>query len=860
MNLKSLSSLLMLFVFSATLPSIADVKNTRFIPAVNLLLDSSCEDIPAAKNTLYISPDGNDNNDGLSPKTAWKTLSKLQSSQTELIAGTQVLFRSGATFRGNLSLDNVHGAPGEEISFGAYCVGEKPIISGLTELRNWQSAGPNKWVTKCESCPDDLGLFTHNKSPLGFSRYPNVNNESRGYDYTHQFSRTAVVSDALRGKNWRGAELVLRNSNWVLDRLKIGEHFGDTVTFSGGKLTYDPSTNANDSGYGFFIQNHIDAMDLDGEWVWNSSSKEITLQWSLGNPSSFNFAASTQQNVLSINNSSNLSFKDLSFIGGNTFNIFSSAAQDISMDGIDSLAATNSIHFQDRSNNVHLNNLSVTDSSNIGVNLFFCGNCSLTNSNVTDSGMIAGLSTNGIGGHVAIYAAANVDDDNYSVLIEGNTVDRSGYLGISMNDRVIVRNNLVQGYNAIKTDGGGIYMFNIDGKNKTVIENNVVKDPAASTAGMIGQKTAIEGASTQSYGIYLDGATTDIKVHGNTVLRGGDSALFMNKTARIDIQYNKFIDSDFSAIYYRDYSDRSGPTLENPGQIVKHNTIVQLNETPLFNLTSQTASYDLSEFGDINNNDYCAPYSQGIFDFNKPNQSNTDYLIGFADWQRLGFDANGQMCDIALDNFVETSVGNELVSNGQFANNTDNWRLLSNNGLLTHTTDSSGAMLVNDNGNEPNTTINPHIVLLGDGANLGDVYRVSYHAKSNNTENTPLSARLLLHDAPYSRLTSTYTRSVPSQVEQYSFYLSVLETAANFRLWFETNSNDLPLLLDNVSVRRVQGYFKDRDNLILVKTNRGNTAQPTVLDDDYMDINGKIINAGSQITINPLSSLVLFPI
>jgi hypothetical protein len=55
----------------------------------------------------YISPNGNDNHDGLSIKTAWRTIEKL--NNTILKAGDKVLFEGGQTFKGNIQLDSLDG-------------------------------------------------------------------------------------------------------------------------------------------------------------------------------------------------------------------------------------------------------------------------------------------------------------------------------------------------------------------------------------------------------------------------------------------------------------------------------------------------------------------------------------------------------------------------------------------------------------------------------------------------------------------------------------------------------------------------------------------------------------------------------
>ena len=75
--------------------------------------------------TYYISPNGDNQNDGLSPETAWGSLRKLQTMATAklLKPGDTVRFERGGTYVGTLVC-----RPG--VTYSAYGTGEKPVISG----------------------------------------------------------------------------------------------------------------------------------------------------------------------------------------------------------------------------------------------------------------------------------------------------------------------------------------------------------------------------------------------------------------------------------------------------------------------------------------------------------------------------------------------------------------------------------------------------------------------------------------------------------------------------------------------------------------------------------------------------------
>lgn len=76
--------------------------------------------------TYYISPDGNDANDGKKTAKAWKSLQKV--NQLALKAGDKVLFEGGKTFYGTLRLDeNDGGNSSNQLRIGTYGRGKATI-------------------------------------------------------------------------------------------------------------------------------------------------------------------------------------------------------------------------------------------------------------------------------------------------------------------------------------------------------------------------------------------------------------------------------------------------------------------------------------------------------------------------------------------------------------------------------------------------------------------------------------------------------------------------------------------------------------------------------------------------------------
>ncbi|MBE6705686.1 MAG: hypothetical protein E7583_10505 [Ruminococcaceae bacterium] len=98
----------------------------------NEILTSKSDYSEAYGNIYYVSENGDDNNEGLSPETPLKTLEK--ASSLDLLPGDAVLFKRGETFRGTLK-----GKQG--VIYSAYGEGKKPVITN--SLRNY--ADPDIW-------------------------------------------------------------------------------------------------------------------------------------------------------------------------------------------------------------------------------------------------------------------------------------------------------------------------------------------------------------------------------------------------------------------------------------------------------------------------------------------------------------------------------------------------------------------------------------------------------------------------------------------------------------------------------------------------------------------------------------------
>lgn len=98
--------------------------------------------------TFYVdSEDGADNNAGLSPGDAWRTLDRVNSA--ELKPGDTVQFKCGGVWRG--SLTPASGENGAPVSYTSYGQGERPLLLGSRprdRAEDWVQVAENVWATR----------------------------------------------------------------------------------------------------------------------------------------------------------------------------------------------------------------------------------------------------------------------------------------------------------------------------------------------------------------------------------------------------------------------------------------------------------------------------------------------------------------------------------------------------------------------------------------------------------------------------------------------------------------------------------------------------------------------------------------
>ncbi len=160
----------------------ADIQ--KYVDAAMELKDeiiSSKTNVTYTGTAFYVSPEGDDNNDGKTPNTAWKTVAKVNSSAHNIKSGDAVLFERGGEYRTDVSLN----APLTDVNVSAWYA---PYVnwaysSGIIDTSKTEFR-PDHSATR-EEIADMLYRFTLKKhktrsyegEPLNFSDAASVTAE-----------------------------------------------------------------------------------------------------------------------------------------------------------------------------------------------------------------------------------------------------------------------------------------------------------------------------------------------------------------------------------------------------------------------------------------------------------------------------------------------------------------------------------------------------------------------------------------------------------------------------------------------------------------------------------------------------------
>ncbi len=509
-----------------------------------LLLVAACQTVPTSPNTYYVSsidPSANDHNPGTQAQP-WRTLTRVQSALDSLNPGDQILLQRGSIFDGGLSWVGARGTPDAPITLGAYGDGDNPILSGAETLREWISIGVDRWQASCATCEGAVNGLMIDGELQAMARHSNPDQGDDGYLYFDSAaSRFSISDDALRGDiDWSGGELVVRSIAWVLDRLPISAHEGDTL------VTTDPASYDLTSGYGYFIQNHADALDRDGEWIYDADTQMVTLYWSAGEPSAFDIEVTARDSLLRIEAAHHIEVRDLTLHGADALALYIERCSHVGIVGVSVInGGADGIRVAS-CDDLNVANSRIAHMLNNGANIDDCQRCTLYGSTIEHIGLLAGMGGSGDGKYLGVRV------EGEQTRFERNRIEHIGYIGVIVVGNVWVQQNVVRHFTQVKIDGGGIYAYRTQGSH---IIGNLVVDGMGNTAG-----TPLESPSAN--GIYIDDNSMDIDVRANIIGWVGAAGIYLHNTRDVRVTDNLVVAAGESALRLSD-DDLGTYNLEN---------------------------------------------------------------------------------------------------------------------------------------------------------------------------------------------------------------------------------------------------------------------------------------------------------
>ena len=234
-------------------------------------------------NTYYVSPTGNDLNNGTSTTSAFRTIDRLENAP--LASGDSILFQRGGVWRELLYMTS------SGLTFGAYGTGARPIITGADLVNGpWSFSGTNVWSASLSTQPQQVwfqgarGINVTSPSAVkGLNEW--CYSGGRLYVYSTSSPLSGSIEAAQRGvavamdgfSNETFQSIQFSNSNSVT--VFIGPTMGGTQTFQDVIWEGSPAEGMMALSGGLHIMSSIGQNNLYGMGVYGGTG--VTLNNSI---------------------------------------------------------------------------------------------------------------------------------------------------------------------------------------------------------------------------------------------------------------------------------------------------------------------------------------------------------------------------------------------------------------------------------------------------------------------------------------------------------------------------------------------------------------------------------------------------
>jgi len=783
----------------------------------------------------YFATHGDDlKNNGLSILSPWKSANKLNAIMTLLNPGDSVLFCRGDQFYGEIKIAK-GGTKQAVIYFGAYGKGSKPVLNGTTRISDWGEAGFNKWESTCNSNVENpTNLFVNGaQQPLG--RWPNVSAPNQGYLLVNWASdRNKLSSKSIPdGAKWLGAELVIRNQRWILDRVPVLSAKGDTLTVA-------PTSYKISSEFGFFICNHPATLDKNGEWCFNKVTRKLTL-YSETNPSESFIEVSAMKNLISIENQNFIVVENLVLRGASSIALTARNSNNITVENCEIVhSGLNGVQFIGCKNPIFESN-KVIDTNNQGFIFEDCHGSVISQNEIKNNGLIAGMGANGSNSYNAMVVEGS------SNLIEYNKLDSIGYIPLRFEgDSVMMRYNIISNYCMVKDDGGGIYTWG-NREGHPFVERKIISNIVRNAIGA-GHGTS-DTLRVSSEGIYIDDQSSNVELAGNTVYKCGNIGIFIHNANHVLVRNNLVYDNGTQLQMLS--AGMPGFTIRDC--ILKNNTFVsRIAEQKIANFITDEPKESIHLMGVIDSNYYCRPAEPEMIIHCSFNPGEKWY--SFNDWkEQFGHDQHTGQSPIGFKYKITSFSAPQKITYGHYHEGNDTWYDEKTTGK--EALEKIKEDLTGDPAN-PAKGMNIRLILSMDidfRKGIQQKYLLSFDTKAEKAGDI-IKANFKTGDNQI--VCSKEFRLENSFRKNELLYIPAFANIPHERVNFEFSNWKDPVWIKNITFRKVEATLPNPDKHLLLVVNESREPRLSLQLTGYVDVSGKV--SKNQITIQPFSSAIFF--
>jgi len=569
--------------------SVAQYKNFSsrlFATALAMALFSSL----ALGTTYYVSNDGNDANNGLSPSTAFKTIayagSRVANGDTILLERGDVFYESVSFSRSNLTID----------AYGPNDL-DLPVVSGGTKITSWQ---PYSGAIYVADVGVDIGYLTADGNHINIARYPNMGwlrttTWTENGDGTNTIVTCSGLTSHTPNTNdyWNGANMRWHRHSWWFETRPVTDYVASTGQLYLGDKSIIAVEPYDKNGWGFYLDNKFEELDAPGEFFYDKPNHKVYL-WAPngGDPNYMLVEGSTRSGGLSVSAST---VRNIAFRHQNSYGLQITGATTVegcrfefigSDSGGAGLNATWGVQNALVRNNLFRNNYNAA----IGWNQQpGTPSCTIEYNTLLNNGTFPGY-----GGEGPWMAMAIVASNATALHVQHNFIKGAGYAGIifGSNGNFAEYNTII---NAMFTlnDGAAIYT----NCSQTTFRGNTIID----TRG--GMDSSGPWAKL-AHGIWPEFLSQfrDNVIENNTIINSGGFGIFLENNFNCVVRNNTIFSNDRAAFWLAQQNTTPQThVIENNIFYADENAGSDSGRTLLF-----MAGVD---YGSMNNNYFCNPFT-----------------------------------------------------------------------------------------------------------------------------------------------------------------------------------------------------------------------------------------------------------